>query len=115
MTKRFLDYDPLTGVTEYFHHDESTNTSYVETVQDVDPILDDNKALANDEEVTKKGIKNGMWKYAGIPIWVQMKWLSEYGLKNWPMHPHNGKLLFKLLNSPEWKYLKRTNKIHLGR
>jgi hypothetical protein len=113
--KRLLDHDPLTGVTEYFHYDHVTKTSYVETVQDVTPILDDNNALRNDDEYSKNGIKEEMWHFARIPIWVQVKWLNEYGRENWPMHPKNSKLLFKLINSPEWKYLKTTNKIHLGR
>lgn len=115
MTKRLLDHDPETGVTEYFHYDHTTDTSYVETVQDVEPILDINKTLQNDEDYTRKGIKEEMWHFAQIPIWVQMKWLSEYGLENWPMHPNNSKLLFRLLNSPEWRYLKTTNKIHVAR
>jgi hypothetical protein len=55
-----------------------------------------------------------MWHYAHIPIVVQNRWLSEYGSKNWPMRPGNEKLLFRLLNSPEWAYLKTTNKIHTG-
>jgi hypothetical protein len=115
MTRRLLGYDSFTGVTEYFHHDDSTNTSYVETVQDVDTILDVTNDLRNDDEYTKKGIKDEMWHFASIPIVVQMRWLSEYGMENWPMKPGNEKLLFRLLNSPEWKYLKATNKIHLGR
>lgn len=115
MTKRLLDHDPLTGVTEYFHYDHVTDTSYVETVQDVDPILDVTKELQNNDEYTKKGIKGDMWHFASIPIVVQMRWLSEYGMENWPLRPGNEKLLFRLLNSPEWKYLKATNKIHLGR
>lgn len=115
MEKRLLDHDPLTGVTEYFHYDHMTGDVHIETVQDVDPILDVNKALQNDDEYTKHGMKEEMWHFASIPIWVQVKWLNEYGRKNWPMHPNNGKLLFKLLNSPEWKYLKTTGKIHLAK
>jgi len=83
-------------------------------VQDVEPYLDSNKALANDDDFTKQGIKEGMWKYASIPVVVQERWLHEYGSENWPMRPGNEKLLFRLLNSPEWKYLKSTGKIHTG-
>lgn len=115
MTKRLLDYDPLTGITEYFHYDHQTDTSYVETIQDVEPILEGNKVLQNDDAYSKKGIKKDMWHFASIPIVVQMRWLAEYGSQDWPMRPGNEKLLFKLLNSPEWRYLKTTNKIHTGR
>lgn len=115
MDKRQLSYDPLTGVEEIFHYDPITDTTYLETKQDVEPILDVNKDLQNDDDYWKKGVKNDMAHYASIPIVVQMKWLSEYGMNNWPMKPGNEKLLFRLLNSPEWRYLKTTNKIHTGR
>lgn len=92
-----------------------TGEVHIETVQDVTPILEANKIQANDDEVTRKGIKNDLWKYASIPIEVQMRWLNEYGSKDWPMRPGNEKLLFRLLNSPEWKYLKTTSKVHVAR
>jgi hypothetical protein len=46
---------------------------------------------------------------------VQLRWYNEYGPVNWPMLPQNSKLLFRLLNSPEWRYLKTTNKVHIAR
>lgn len=113
--RRLLDHDPATGVTEYFHYEADTDTTVVETVQDVEPILDQNRALTNDESYSQNGIKNEMWHYASVPIVVQMKWLSEYGFDNWPMHPQNKRLLFKLLNSPDYRYLKTTGKIHVAR
>jgi len=113
--KRILSHDPDFGVTEIFHYDNLTGDVHIETVQDVEGHLDHSRELANDDQYTKDGIKDGMWHYAHIPIVVQMRWLSEYGSKNWPMRPGNEKLLFRLLNSPEYKYLKTTNKIHLGK
>lgn len=115
MDKRLLDFDPTTGVREWFHYDPMTGDVTIETTQDVAPILDENKALANDEEVTRRGIKNDMWKYASIPVVVQVRWLNEYGSQNWPLRPGNEKLLFRLLNSPEWRYLKTTGKVHAAR
>lgn len=56
-----------------------------------------------------------MWHYASIPLIVQLKWLTEYGKENYPLKQGNEKLLFKLLNSPEWKYLKATGKLHTAR
>lgn len=111
--KRLLDYDPETGVTEIFHYDNQTGDVHIETRQDVEPILERNKALRNDEEYTKKGIKEEMWHFAHIPIVVQLKWLKKYGAENDPMKKGNEKLLFSLLDDPEWRYLKTTNKIHL--
>lgn len=68
----FLDYDPLTGVSHYFAHDEMTGLSSITTVQDVQPILDRNKQMAN-EGATDGGIKKGWWLYASIPPVVQLK------------------------------------------
>jgi hypothetical protein len=84
-------------------------------VQDCTGILDNTNELRNDDQYSKDGIKGGFWHYGQVPVVVQMKWLSEYGSKDWPMRPGNEKLLFRLLNSPEYRYLKTTNKIHLGR
>lgn len=112
--KQLLDHDPLTGITEYFDYIPETDTVVVETVQDVTQILDATKALAADTDYTKNGMKKEMWHYAHIPLIVQMRWLNEYGFENWPMHPHNKKLLFQLLNSRDWKYLKATEKIHVA-
>jgi hypothetical protein len=113
--KRLFDRDELQGITEIFHFDELTKTSSIETLQDVQPILDQNKSLQNDDDFTKRGIKNEFWKYANIPVVVQLKWLQKYGPVNDPMKKGNEKLLFSLLNDPEWRYLKTTNKIHRGR
>lgn len=115
LTKRELSYDPMTGMRETFAYDPDTDTTYIESSQDVEPILDDNKAMANDTDYTRQGIKSEMWHYASIPLIVQLRWLHEYGSANWPMKPGNEKLLFKLLNSPEWAYLKTTGKIHTAR
>ena len=114
--KRLLDYDPLTGVREIFHYDQITGDVHIETQQDgVQEMLDRNKALKNDDDYTKNGIKNDMWHYSFIPIEVQLKWLIKYGRENDPMKKGNAKLLFSLLNDREWCHLKTTNKIHLGR
>jgi hypothetical protein len=115
LEKRLLDRNPVTGVEEWFHYDPMTGDVHIETRQDVEPILDLNKMQANDADFTRKGIKNDMWRYASVPVVVQMRWLSEYGSQNWPMKPGNEKLLFRLLNSPEWRYLKTTEKIHVAR
>ena len=113
--KRELSYDPDTGVRETWGYDPDTDTTYIETTQDVGDILDSNKAEANDSAVTSQGIKDGMWRYASIPLVIQLRWLNDYGSANWPLKPGNEKLLFKLLNSPEWRYLKTTGRIHSAR
>ena len=67
----FLDFDPITGITHYFEHDAMTDETRISYVQDVEPILDYTKRLANDR-VTDVGIKRGFWQYAVIPAIVQV-------------------------------------------
>lgn len=111
--RRLLDQDLKTGITEYFHYDPITGDVAIETIQDVEPILDANKRDANDPDVWKKGLKESMVPYATIPVTVQLAWLQKYGSENDPMKPQNRKLLLKLLASREYGYLRRTSKIHL--
>lgn len=113
--KKLFDRDNEAGVTEIFHYDEMTGDVHIETVQDVEPIIEKNMILQNDEQYSKDGINNEMWHFARIPVVVQLQWLKKYGPDHDPMRAGNEKLLFSLLNDPEWRYLKTTNKIHLGR
>jgi len=112
MFKRNLGKNSL-GVDRIFHYDDITDKCHIEYKQDVTPLLERSKKLANDESYSKKGIKDDWWHFANIPAVIQLKWIQEYGEKNDPMKPENEPLLFRLLNSPEYRYLKATNKIHL--
>lgn len=47
MTRRLFGHDPATGVTEYFHYDETNDTFLIETVQDIEAIAEANKASFN--------------------------------------------------------------------
>lgn len=68
----FLDFDPVTGITHWFDHDEMTQETRITYTQDVQPILDYTRRLAS-ESATDRGIKEGWWKYAVIPAIVQVK------------------------------------------
>lgn len=91
---RLFDHDPLFGHTEYFHFDPDTGGFTIETVQDVEPLLEVNKALANDAplrwgewthvaslpsviviELTKQGIMAGPGHIADPPRFK--KWLND--------------------------------------
>jgi hypothetical protein len=72
MSKKFVDYDPLTGVTNYFH--AMGDGSYVsEDVVDVMPTRETNKALFNDAPTRWK--QDGYNHVASIPptIWFELK------------------------------------------
>ena len=104
--KRLFDFDPLTGVTQWFHYNEATGDWGLESVQDVEPIIESNKAMQKDENYSKDGIKREWWHAARIPVVIQEKWLREEGIdvfktEHWPR-------LKKKLNDPDWMYLKTT-------
>lgn len=101
--KRFLDKDPITGMEAYHAYDHSTGLAHIQTVQDVEPVLERNKALQNTDH-SKKGIQKSWWHCASIPNVIIEKWLNEYGINfynkdHWPA-------VKKLLNSPDWRYLR---------
>lgn len=115
--RRLLDYDPNTGVYEWFHgHGDGGFT--IETYQEpavVKAILERNKREANDTEKMKAGIKRGFMRAACIPVGVQHKWMKEEhfdiyegarGNKPHKMTPSGERKFKRLLNSPDYRYLK---------
>ena len=108
--KRVLEYDPWSGITTWFDYDESSDTTLIYREQDVSAILEMNKALARDEEFTRKGIKNDYWLYAQIPNMIIEKWMNEYGVNVYDKG--HQKKVYQLLNQPEYQYLKTTSKYH---
>jgi len=91
-----------------FHwNDDGTFT--VESEQDVEPIIDRNKAAANENKKNTRG--RDVFPVASIPVTVQYEWAKRYGITNifdeqyWPK-------VKRLLNDPEWRYL-RTSEIIL--
>lgn len=43
MSRRLFDHDPILGITEYFHFDQSNGASYIETVEDETALWEANK------------------------------------------------------------------------
>lgn len=72
MSKQFFDFDPLTGVTEYYVTDPLTGKIGIHYEQDVEPLIDFCKAMVN-EQVGDKNFKGEGWLYAAIPVVVQME------------------------------------------
>lgn len=71
--------------------------------QDVEPILDLNKAKANAGRAYYAH-DNEMWRVASIPVTIQMKWLIEDGIDIYN-EDHWTRVQSKL-NDPDWRYLK---------
>lgn len=104
--KRTLGTD-IFGLETVFHHDEHTNISTIEHKQDVQGLIDRNKSLHN-TSYQRDGIKNDLCHVANIPDVVQIQWMKKYGIKDILAEEYMP-LILKLLNSPEYKYLKTGN------
>lgn len=109
MSRRLLDYDKFTGMTQYFHYDDLTDETHIETVQDsaqLNKEVDASRSLQNDEDYTRNGMKNDMLHYAHIPSGVLMEWHAQ------GIDIKDRKELIKMVNKPEYAYLKTTNLVH---
>jgi hypothetical protein len=100
---RLLWTDDLTGDKAYHHYDN--DISYIETVYNVEPILQANKEAQKDRYGDKKGIKAGWWHAGSIPNGVIAKWKTE-GIDFFTKDPDHWKMIVKLLNSPDYRYLR---------
>lgn len=111
MSRELLNYDPLNGIAQYHNYDVDTDTSIFESVGDAGPVLELNRKIANETDLTKKGIKEGWWLYARIPTIFQLKLLVEKGIDVYKKE--HGHRLSKVLEDPEYRHLKTTWKHHI--
>ena len=110
--RRLIDRNPLTGEEVWYQFDPSTEQATITHEQSVAGMIDKNITAANDEDKTRRGIKNDWWKYASVPNVVQIEWRQKYGVDMF--NRDHQKAVFKLLNSPDYRYLKCTTKTHGG-
>lgn len=99
------------GVTRQFFSDDEGNIT-VNTIQDVEPLLDRNKAVANDR--LKKVDGDYSLPVATVPPVVMMHWLQTEG---WWFYdaftdPDVEKKLNAKLNDPDWRHL-RTSELRI--
>lgn len=104
-TKRLLDHDRETGTSIYHYYDNQTDKTIIETVQNVEPYLERNKRLANENTVRDLARKQNFVRVGSIPIGVQHEWMKKYGIMNVYGKEYRQKVL-KLLQSAEYKYLR---------
>lgn len=103
----FFDYDPVTGVAEYFEYDHLNKTVTINYRQDVEPIIDYCKTLAN-QSMTDDGIKKDWWQYCIIPPVVDMALMKKgIDIKD----PNATKKIIKEINT-NYPWLKTTQKHH---
>ena len=108
--RHLIDRNPLTGGECWYEYDSLTDTATITHEQDVGPMLERNIVAQNDDDKTKRGIKGDWWKYASIPNIVWMKWKQEKGVDIFDKGHRAA--MFKLLNDPEYRFLKTTAKHH---
>lgn len=110
MDKRLLSFDPITGLSEYHSYDDQTDTTIIETVGDCQPYIEMNKLRQNDPDVWKAGVKQEFVLYASIPPAFQVKLLIEKGIDVY--NKDHGPRLTRVLEDPEYRFLKCTTKKH---
>ena len=73
---RVLDYDAATNTTEIFHFDPETEGFAIETHQEVEPIIEANKFLYNEDTGSRHG---DLTRVASIPLNIYWK-LKQDGI-----------------------------------
>ena len=93
MSKKLLDNS--FGVQEWHHYDANSDTTIIETVQNVEPHLELAKKIRNNEEFSKKGIQGNWWHFAHIPDSIILKMKFEDGVDIYDKNdwPRVGKLI----------------------
>jgi len=97
--RRLFEYDPSRGLRiDYEGFGDGTFALHYQ--QDVEPLLDHNKACQGESVDRKSEFRH----YASVPVTIQYQWIKEYGVD--PLRPEHQDLLTRLLNSNEYRYLK---------
>ena len=102
MSKRLLDRNPITGEETWHYYDHATGKTTIETVQNCQSIIDQNKM-----EVSM-GLNNSnqdYFKFARVPNSVLVKWKQELGIDY--MNKDDLPKIEKLItHDPEYRYLR---------
>ena len=89
---------------QIFHWHEPTKEMAIEHIQDIKPLIDSNKKLQQEDH----HIADDFRLSARIPMTVYYEWKNKYGVDMFdPNHKEGVK---KLINSPEYRYLKTTSR-----
>lgn len=85
---------------ESYHYDDADDRLTIQTVQDVEPVLEANKRAFNDNHGYKSEVFN---KKAEIPDVIWMKWCDDNGIPR-KEFCSNQKVLRRFLNDPANKF-----------
>jgi hypothetical protein len=109
MARHVLDYDPLTGITEYFDYDHATQRIILSHEQDVSKALDLAAELRADRDRTRNGIKTDFLHYAIVPPVIQLEMKQKHGVNFWDKK--DDARTYALLND-EYSRFKVTEIVH---
>ncbi len=109
MTKRLLDFNPLSGEKVWFEYTAHNDEVSITHEQDVSDLLDLAHYRATDGNYSAKGIKDDWWHYAKVPNSVIIEMKQKHGVDFFSKN--DAKRVFQLLNS-EYKRFKTTEKTH---
>lgn len=106
-----LDHCPYTGLTKWLGDNpddpEGVAVKYTQDARSIDAVIDRNKATQA-ESFDKS---SDMWHAAHIPIGVMYEWKVKHGVDAWRYASceETKRKVNRLLNDPEWRYLRVRN------
>lgn len=87
---------------DYTWEDDGAGGGHVHSFQDVEQMLDRNKAMANHNDGYSP--TREMRRVASIPLHLMMQWKAEEGWDAWD--PENHDRLARKLNDPDFAWLR---------
>lgn len=96
----------MSEVLTRLHKDESAGLVYAERIQDVEAIIERNKALQTDRQ------KAETFHHVGtIPNVILEKWINDDGVNYLALPGEEfARLVFKKLRDPDWAFLRTTDR-----
>ena len=97
--KRKLDHNQV------FHFHDATGEFAIEHIEDIKPLIDANQKLRDNDHSSKDEFRLS----ARIPLTVVYEWKNKFGVDI--NNKDHMKAVKRLLNSPDYRYLKTTNRV----
>ena len=101
------EINPVTGNREDYYWDDAEGKLIQRTRANVTKILEANKRQ-NNASIDQRFGNQMMHEVANIPLTVVTEWRKKYGID--VFKPEHKKKMLRLLDDPEYRYLKTTTK-----
>ena len=92
-------------INQVFHFHEPTKEFAIEHIQDIQPLVDSNKNLQENDHLMRDELRLS----ARIPLTVYYEWKNKFGVD--VFNPNHKEGVKRLLNSADYRYLKTTKRI----